>query len=551
MENKFGEYLFDATSELVIECLSGITEEDVRDSSDYKIFHRGQEYLQEGMVEDLMHNTANNTVIATVKGTREYQIEFYLDEGGVYSSCDCPYDGVCKHTVAALLLMADEGTDNIRTFALNNKTTVESLDFLKKYLKSLSKDNLIQLVMKFAPLNFVTEVQNRELPVTDAEDIFRKTEKKIRKFFEDEELLYDPEGLEKALMTQLNQLKGLETPLAAEIGELILFVIRNVDDAFDEGYLYLDNYYGDDYFESEAFCEYVINYVKQLPFEAKTGYLPQLDQVLNEMSYSTFYAIEESYHRFFSEPERTDLKSFVFRVADLPVSLVSRLYKFLEPELDTYEKETMLRIIDKANPGHFLTLCRLLSEQNRFREIFDLIREDPYSDLRLKDLQVAEIFLEAAHKLTLNMGEISEEVARKCPRATILRKIKALMGSAGERCEEIVRQQDPEELLTFFEEENRLKDALTLIKEPDLFYEDRAFAFYKKNWKHFPAEAESFLRDRIEKNLRFTGKNYYERIAESLDLMKRVNLERSRRIAEEIRANFKKRSSLIGIIRGF
>lgn len=57
-----------------------------------------------------MHNKANDTVIATVKGTREYQIEFRLEEGGVYSNCDWPYDGVCKHTVAVHLNLIHEGT---------------------------------------------------------------------------------------------------------------------------------------------------------------------------------------------------------------------------------------------------------------------------------------------------------------------------------------------------------------------------------------------------------------------------------------------------------
>lgn len=274
MENTYGEYLFEATSGLILECLAGISEEDVRDCSDYKIFRRGQEYYQEGMVEDVLHNTANNTVVATVKGTREYRIEFYMEEGGIYSTCDCPFNGICKHTIAALLLMLHEGTDNIKTFALPGPTTIESLDFQKKYLKSLSKKDLILLVMKFAPPDFVTEIQNREVPETDAEAIFRKTENKIRKFFEDDELLYDPGGMEKALMLQLNHLKGLETRIAAEIGELILFIIRSIEQAFNEGYLYLDNYYQDDYFESEAFCEYVTAYVRQLPFEAKIQYLP-------------------------------------------------------------------------------------------------------------------------------------------------------------------------------------------------------------------------------------------------------------------------------------
>jgi hypothetical protein len=551
MENTYGEYLLDATSELIMECLSGISEEDVRDCSDYKIFRRGQEYYQEGMVEDVLHNTANNTVFATVKGTREYRIEFYMDKGGIYSTCDCPFDGVCKHTVAALLLMVHEGTDKIRTFTLPGPTTVESLDFLKKYLKSLSKNDLVLLVMKFAPTNFVTEVQNRELPVTDAEAIFRKTEKKIRKFFEDEELLYDPKGMEKALMLQLNHLKGLETLIATEIGELILFIIRSIEQAFNEGYLYLDNYYQDDYFESEAFCEYVIAYVKQLPFEAKTYYLGQLDQTLNEMSYDTFYSIEESYHRFFLEQERADLKSFVTREADLPVTLVSRLYQFLEPELGTDERESMLRIISKKNHEHFITLCRLLYEQKRFREILNLIREDPYGNDHLEDIRIAETYLEVTHKLNLNMDEVSEEAAGKCPRASLLQKIKTLKGTVGERCEEIVKQRNPEELLTFYEEENRLKDALALVQEPDLFYDDVTFAFFKKNRNHFPAETESFLRERIEENLKHTGKNHYERIAESLALMKQINSGRARRIAEEIRANFNRRRNLIEIIRGY
>jgi hypothetical protein len=140
-----------------------------------------------------------------------------------------------------LLLILHEGTDNINTYSIPGPTTVESLDFLEKYLKSRSKRDLIQLVMKFAPQNFISEVQNLQVPEPYAEAIFRKTEKKIRKFFEDDELLYDPDGMEGALMSQLNKLKGLETHISAELGELILFIIRSIEQAFNEGYLYLDH----------------------------------------------------------------------------------------------------------------------------------------------------------------------------------------------------------------------------------------------------------------------------------------------------------------------
>lgn len=551
MEYTYGEYLFEATSELVIKCLSGISEDEVRDCSDYKIFRRGQEYLEEGMVEFFHHNKGNNTITAVVTGTMEYSIEFYLQAGGIYSTCDCPYDGVCKHTVAAMLYIIHEGIDHIGTIDITGPTTIESLDFLEKYLGSLSKKSLIQLVMKFAPQNFITEIQNREVPETDAKTIFTKVENKIRKFFMDDELLYDPEGMEDALMSQLDKLKGLETRLAIELGELILLIIRSIEQAFNEGYLYLDHYYQDDYFESEAFCEYVIAYVKQLPFETKTAYLEQLDPALNEMSYDTFYTIEESYHRFFIESEKAILKSFVTSEAALPVSLVSRLFQYLDTELDMDEREAMLRIISKTKQEHFIALCQLLYEQNRFREILDLIKEDPEGRNHLGDIQVATIYLNVANELNLNMDEASEEVIGKCPQVELLLKIKSLKGTVGKKCEEIVKQKNPEELLTFYEEENRMKDALALVHEPDLFYDEMVFAFFKKNRKHFPAETEGFLRDRIEEDLNHTGKKHYERIAESLDLMTRVNPERSRRIAEEIRSSFKRRTNLIQIIHGY
>lgn len=52
MEYTYGEYISEADSEFIMECLACITEEDVRNSSDYKVFKRGQEYYREEMVED-------------------------------------------------------------------------------------------------------------------------------------------------------------------------------------------------------------------------------------------------------------------------------------------------------------------------------------------------------------------------------------------------------------------------------------------------------------------------------------------------------------------
>lgn len=551
MKSASAEYLFDAASKLIKESLADISEEDVRDSCDYKIFMRGMEYFQEGMVESLFIDRSNNTLNAIVNGSREYQIEFCIHDKGVYSTCDCHYNGVCKHTVAALLYIIHEGIDHIGSLDLPGQTSEKSMNFLEEYLDTLFKDDLIRLVIKFAPKSYIKEIHNRKVNANEGKTVLNKAEKKIRKFFEDDDLLYDPEGMEAAILKELDSLKGLEKHFSVEIGELLLFIIRNIEDAFNKGYLYIDNNYDDDFFESEAFCEYVIAFVRQLPTKEKISYLRQLNQALDEMSYDTFQAIGSSYHRLFSEEEKEDLKLLVSKAGIVSDSLLSRLYETLESSMNESEQEASLRIIGKHDPDHFTTLCSFLFGQGRFREVYDLITEESGGLYKPCDIQVATIYLEAAHKLSLDMDKVSDQVVNKCPQAPVLHKIKALKGTVGKSCEETVRLLDPEELLLFYEEENRLKDALSLVMDPDLFYDEVVFVFFKKNRNHFPAETEAYLKNRIEKNLSNTSKVYYERIAESLDLMNRINPERSRRIAEEIRANFKRRTNLIQMIRRF
>ena len=546
-----GEFLFEASSKDLYKSISVLTEEDVRDCSEFGVFNRGLDYFHEGMVEKVIHNPALNTLSAEVAGTRNYQLGFYVDGGMVFGTCTCPYGDVCKHMVAVLLSVIHEGSETIIEADISGSVPGEANEILENHLKSLPKPELVRLVMKFAPGSYLTEIVNRKDPGIDAEAIFRKAEKKIRKAFEDQELLFDPDGMEGAIMQQLKKLKGLENQLQNETGELLLFIIRSINNAFHEGYLYVDHYYDDYFFESEEFCEYVISHVQQLPFDTKKEYIVQLDQVLNEMSYDTFSMIEDSYHRFFRDSETGDLKQLISGRDGFPVSMVSRLYDFLEPELDDREREAMLRQVSETNHEHFTTLCGLLFSQERYQETWELIREHLSGRDHYIDCQIILIYLNTADKLGLDMHDISREAAHKCPEVSILVKIKELSGSVSRECEEIVKHHRPEELLTFYEQEKRMDDALALVKEQGLFYDEVVFAFFKKNRKRFPAETETYLTGRIEKNLNSTGKSYYAKIAESLALMKRVNPGRTRKIAEEIRTNFKRRTNLMDMIREF
>lgn len=69
------------------------------------VYARGRRYFLEGRVGPV---TASEGVLhAVVHGTEDYDVR--LDRDGSRSSCTCPYDGVCKHVVAAALKVASEG----------------------------------------------------------------------------------------------------------------------------------------------------------------------------------------------------------------------------------------------------------------------------------------------------------------------------------------------------------------------------------------------------------------------------------------------------------
>ena len=78
-----------------------------------------------------------------------------------------------------------------------------------------------------------------------------------------------------------------------------------------------------------------------------------------------------------------------------------------------------------------------------------------------------------------------------------------------------------------------------------------AFDFYKRNKKYVLRDAENFFIDRINKELLFTGESHYLKIAEAIDQINMINRERAGKISDELRTNYKRRTSLIKMIDRF
>jgi hypothetical protein len=74
------------------------------------------------------------------------------------------------------------------------------------------------------------------------------------------------------------------------------------------------------------------------------------------------------------------------------------------------------------------------------------------------------------------------------------------------------------------------------------------FDFFKRNKKNIAPEAEKCFINRINKNLQFTGGSHYAFIAESLEHLNKINPEAAKRIINDIRLNYKRRTKLISML---
>jgi hypothetical protein len=515
---QFGEFLMESPSNDIMGCLAMMDFESIRDCSEYQVFKRGEQYYE---------------------------------DGALYATCDCPYDDVCKHMVATLLQIVRGGTNMTIEIPANHPSSEKTRETVRKHLRNLSKTELIDLVMNFAPPDFYTEISNRQIPEVDAKSIFRNVKKALEKHFHDDKLLYDPESMEEAMMKQVEKLRGLEDKLKEEIGDLILWIIKQVDKATYEGYLYVDHYYDDYMFESEAFCEYVVYYAQWLPFDEKIKYLLQLDHEIQQMSYDIFNTIEESYSDIFKEEEIKQLGRVLSSTPEITQSLLSQLIEFVEPVISEDELETLLCRLADNDEKHLKRLVQLLISNGRFEEAYDQLSAYFSQDHYYQSIDLACQFLEVSSELGHRMQDASEKTIRKSPNLQVILKIKELNVPISKEITDILRDRNPEDLLAFYEESGLYDEALKLANQEDLITDNKLFDFYRKHRKRYSVETEAYLVKRIEQNLAHTGKQYYAKIAESLDLFKRVNPKRTKRIAQEIHSNFKRRSNLMIEIKEF
>ena len=550
---KYGEFLFEAESTDLKECLNSLSEEDIESCCEYKIFNRGYDYYHDGMVEQIWYNKKANTISAEVLGTREYDVEIYIENDEVHGSCNCEYYDICKHIIAVLLNIADDGIESIPENKIIQVPTIESVDYFKDYLTKLSKDELINLVMRYAPDSFIRQIQNSKSTQKDATAIIDKVEKKIHDYLKDEELLWDPSGMDAAIMKQLDKLKGFENQIRDRIGKLLIMIMENINEAFDEGYLYIDNYYEENFYESDDFNQYVISFIQKLSFENKLGFIQELDKTLGLINYGTYDEIPNKYGSCFSKEESKKLAEFVLNTKEnISLSFINKVYKVIEVELDRNSKELILTTLSRTgSQEHLLLLVELLISQDRLTEAYRLLNEFLFNQKGFVDNKIIELFLGLARETGSDIVKAAWTALEHNPQEKNLSLIKSFGVSDTSAFEELLRNNNPEELLGFYEKEKRFSDALHLISDNNRFYDEIIFSFFKKNKKTLTEQAEEYFLKRIDTNLVSTGDSYYTKIAETVSQIKQINTKLAKEVLADIRANYKRRTKLMSMLNRF
>ena len=131
---------------------NSLSDDEIRECCSSSVFRRGEEYFDSDYIDQATYNKDQTMLKSIVSGNDDYTVTILLANGKVSGSCTCSYGDVCKHLVATLLYAAD-----VLEIEIENNSDEDSGNRFHEYLQSLSKDELVALVEKFAPAPFRTK----------------------------------------------------------------------------------------------------------------------------------------------------------------------------------------------------------------------------------------------------------------------------------------------------------------------------------------------------------------------------------------------------------
>ncbi len=130
-----------------------ITKAQLKGLTDSRSWQRGVDYHQQGNVVSLLED--KNAIVAKVRGTRDYLVRLWVEDGELDGECDCPMGDAgefCKHCVAVGLTYLEGGVGSTsgssgekKTKSLKPAITIEDI---RRYLSAQKPDELVEIIVQ-------------------------------------------------------------------------------------------------------------------------------------------------------------------------------------------------------------------------------------------------------------------------------------------------------------------------------------------------------------------------------------------------------------------
>jgi len=526
-----------------MDSIKEITEEDIEELFDGRIFSRGEEYFQEGLV-DSVEMIDNNTIMGIVLGNDRYEVTISLDsEEDIICDCTCPYDFNCKHAVALLLqwISVKKNFNKNKTYLKDQSVNKTEEEPIEEIILKKSKDELASLVLEM--LNRNPELKS--LIVLRKNEIIQKTRMLFLRFWEWNEIRELISELELVLQGIRKSRQLWNKDLLDEMEKASNIIIKGIDSVHDEGELgiFLEEWY-------ETYGE-IFSSVKPSKKE-KIEFVKKILGLIDKDEYS----MEGSYE-----------KAFLGMCENLEdVELIKEYYKLEETEedyddesyydnfyLDLYEKigdnENFLKF--SKEKGFSIERIKKLIELERFKDALqESEKQKEFSEeienLRIQILRKFDKLEEVKNslfKLANKMGEISyvKKLKKECDKKEWKEYLKKIISNAKKKnWKEFVSR-------IYFSEED-YKNAYEYGK--DLSCDDYLELLAKKLSNECPGLACKILRKLCFEHIGYGSGWPYKKAGQLLKQIKKTDDSGSffKKTKNEIILKHKKKYSLMNII---
>lgn len=443
---------------------------------------------------------------------------------------------------------------------------IKPMKAFEAYVNSLNIQELRDLVLKFAPKSYREEVATKATITTAnlkvLKQSFDKASTYFKTLFDNEEDLYNIGKFELKVEKACNKIKPYSRNFPEEITEIICDFFEEVEEAFDDNYLY--NHYNDDAYEGREFGVFIGEFIADIPNEYRAASLTRILSTRHEMGYG--FADNTEAEIIAALPAK-DWEAFTPIVVqgDFMDYLNNKqkiaTYRKIEPYLIADNKEQLLKG-QADSPNSNFELAQLYIAQNRHREAFDTLKNFLKSSGKKNDYH---FFYdnEIRHQQFQLLIQLSEEHFKGKNTQKWLDKYLAVEPNV--EAFQFVTKTRPEKRATFeqYLEENNLNQYFEVLESEDRLQEVvdgfkkhaeqlsivTQYQFFQRHKSSFPKEAMVIFKTLLDEVLPKTGNHAYSNVVEYLEQLKAVMSPTTfRQLVKSIRENYYRRRNLLKML---